>query len=311
MSPSNSKAYAAAIAYAVIIGFSFVFVKFALRSSDPIALLAHRFTVSFAAANLLAVLGWGKIRLSRSTMIKLLPIAIFYPSLFFAFQTFGLYHIPSSEAGIIQAAIPIITMVLAALFIREHATGWQKLCILLSVGGVSFIVAMSGQHSDSEGSRLFGYIFILLSAFSSAAYNVMARKLTQTHRVTEITYMMMGIGFIVFNVISLSQHAAKGTLTDYFIPFAEIRFLVSILYLGIMSSLVTSYLTNYALSHIQASQMSVFVNFSVLVTIAAGVLVLGETPAWYHFAGAILILGGVLGANQSSRKHTKIKGRFR
>lgn len=53
MNMSKQKAYAAAIAYASIIGFSFLFVKIALESANPIDLLAHRFTVSFAAALLL------------------------------------------------------------------------------------------------------------------------------------------------------------------------------------------------------------------------------------------------------------------
>ncbi|WP_127495294.1 DMT family transporter [Paenibacillus glycanilyticus] len=305
LSTPISKAYAAAVAYAVIIGFSFIFVKFALRSTDPVGLLAHRFTVSFAAANLLALTGWGKFRISGPGFIKLLPIAVFYPSLFFVFQAFGLSRLPSSEAGIIQAAIPIMTMVLAALFIKEHATVWQKLCILMSVGGVSFIVVMSGQQTGTGTAKLTGYILILLSAFSSAVYNVMARKLTQTYRVAEMTYIMMGIGFVVFNAISLSQHAVRGTLADYFEPFADMRFVISILYLGLLSSLLTSYLTNYALSHIQASQMSVFINLSVLVTISAGILVLRETLAWHHFAGAVLILGGVIGVNVRGNRYKK------
>ncbi|WP_188890133.1 DMT family transporter [Paenibacillus radicis (ex Gao et al. 2016)] len=305
-SSSLGKAYGAALAYAVIIGFSFVFVKFALRSAGPVDLLAHRFTVSFAAANVLLMAGRGRARFTWAGVLRLLPIAVFYPSLFFMFQSFGLFYISSSEAGIIQAAIPILTMVLAAVFIREHSTGWQKLFILLSVGGVAFIVFMSGGETGSDGWRMAGYCLMLISAFSSAAYNVMARRLTQTHSVAEMTYMMMGVGFIVFNAIAVSQHVSAGTLMTYFQPFVEPRFVVSILYLGLMSSLLTSYLTNYALSRIQASQMSVFVNLSVVVTIGAGVIILGEVLAWYHVAGAALILGGVVGANARGRRKAKL-----
>ena len=46
MDISKQKAYFAAIAYACIIGFSFLFVKIALESANAIDLLAHRFTVS-------------------------------------------------------------------------------------------------------------------------------------------------------------------------------------------------------------------------------------------------------------------------
>ncbi|MFF2092357.1 DMT family transporter [Paenibacillus sp. NPDC058174] len=305
-SSSLGKAYGAALAYAVIIGFSFVFVKFALRSASPMDLLAHRFTVSFAAANVLLLAGWGRARFTWSGIVRLLPIAVFYPSCFFMFQSLGLFYLSSSEAGIIQAAIPILTMVLAGIFIQERSTGWQKLFIVLSVGGVAFIVTMSGGEGGGGGWRLAGYCLMLISALSSAAYNVMARKLTQIHSVADMTYLMMGVGFVVFNTIALSQHVSAGTLMTYFEPFAEPRFVVSILYLGLMSSLLTSYLTNYALSRIQASQMSVFVNLSVVVTIGAGVIVLREVLSWYHVAGAALILGGVIGANTRARNKAKL-----
>ncbi|MDF2720322.1 MAG: ycxC, partial [Paenibacillus sp.] len=48
----NRSAYAAVILYAFIIGFSFIFVKFALIAASPLDTLAHRFTISLIAAAL-------------------------------------------------------------------------------------------------------------------------------------------------------------------------------------------------------------------------------------------------------------------
>lgn len=300
---SLKKAYLAAIAYSVIIGFSFLFVKFALAVSHPIDMLAHRFTLSFGLAALLVFAGSNRLKLELRDVLTMLPLAIFYPSMFFAFQTYGLFYISSSEAGIIQAAIPILTMVLATYFLKEYSTHLQKLFILLSVAGVVYIFAMKG--ADMNLGDIKGSLFILLSAISSAAYNVIARKMSRNYGPMEITVLMMGIGFVVFNGMSVYRHVAEGTLNRYFEPFSDPMFVVSILYLGVMSSLVTSYLTNYALSHLEASQMSVFVNFSTLVSIAAGVVVLNERLAYYHFIGALLIIGGVVGTQALSLRKAR------
>lgn len=118
MNMSKQKAYAAAIAYASIIGFSFLFVKIALESANPIDLLAHRFTVSFAAALLLYPFLRKKYRISIQwrDLIYIVPFSLLYPVLFFAFQVWGLMYTSSSEAGIIQATIPILTILLAWFF---------------------------------------------------------------------------------------------------------------------------------------------------------------------------------------------------
>ena len=48
--PEQKKAYFAAILYAIIIGFSFIFTKISLMEASPLDTLAHRFTMAFLIA---------------------------------------------------------------------------------------------------------------------------------------------------------------------------------------------------------------------------------------------------------------------
>ncbi|KAA6449008.1 DMT family transporter [Bacillus atrophaeus] len=300
VSDRHTSAYIAAILNALIIGCSFLFVKIALQSANPFDILAHRFTLSFAAATIPVLFGWVKLSISLKDVLSILPLALLYPALFFSFQAFGLVYSSSSEAGIIQAAIPIFTMVFAAYFLKERPSRAQKGFTCLSVAGVIVIFAMKGVQVES--ASLKGSVLILLSALSSAAYNTAARKMTQRFRLMELTYLMSAIGFLTFNGIALIQHGAAGTISQYFAPFREADFIISMIYLGILSSLVTSYLSNYALSQIEAFKMSAFNNLSTLVTMLAGVAVLHETLAFYHLIGALCIIIGVLGSNAAIRK---------
>ncbi|MNW63795.1 EamA-like transporter family protein [compost metagenome] len=113
-------------------------------------------------------------------------------------------------------------------------------------------------------------------------------------------------GFVAFNGMAIGQHAIQGTLRQYFEPFGHLGFVMAILYLGILSSLVTSYLSNYTLSKIKASEMSVFSNVATLITILAGVLFLQEEFHYYHLVGAAFIITGVIGTNfYRVKKETK------
>ncbi|MEI4623412.1 DMT family transporter [Bacillus pfraonensis] len=295
-----TKAYLAALLYAFIIGFSFMFVKLALTVTSVLDTLAHRFTVAFLIATIPVIFGFVKLNISSKTILAILPIAIFYPALFFAFQAFGLVYTSSSEAGIIQAAIPIFTMILASYFLKEYTNVWQKISVLISVMGIIYIFVMNGM--ETHETSFIGIILILLSALSSACYNVLARKMTKKFKLIDLTYMMTMIGFLSFNLIAIIEHINKGTVNVYFKPFTNGTFLLSILYLGLLSSLLTAFLLNYSLSYIEAAKMSVFSNLSTLIMIIAGILFLHEQIAYYHIVGAMLIILGIVGTNFWGKK---------
>lgn len=211
----------------------------------------------------------------------------------------------SSEAGIIQAAIPIFTMMLASYFLKEYTNTWQKISVLISVIGVIYIFIMNG--IGTHETSFIGVILILLSALSSAFYNVLARKMTKKFKLMDLTYTMTVIGFISVNLIAIASHISKGTITVYFKPFTNGTFLISILYLGLLSSLLTALLLNYSLSYIEAAKISVFSNLSTLITIIAGVVFLHEQIAYYHIIGTILIVLGVVGTNFLGKKGIVVK----
>lgn len=296
------KGYFAALLYAVIIGFSFLFVKIALNFASPLDVLAHRFTIAFLVATIPILLKKVKLDIVMKDVLKILPLALLYPALFFLFQAFGLVYTSSSEAGIINATVPIFTMILASLLLKEHSSSLQKVFIFLSVSGVIYISMMNGQTMN--GFNIKGILFILFSALSASLYNIFARSLTRKYSLFMLTYMMTLLGFIAFNTTAISVHMMNNSLSDFFLPFLNLKFLMPILYLGILSSLLTAYLSNYALSKIEATKMSIFSNLATLITIMAGVIFLNEKMQTYHLVGAILILVGVIGTTFSmNSKH--------
>lgn len=300
MSRGLKLAYGCAVLNAAIIGLSFLFTKIALESAGPIDTLTYRFAVSFAAMSIPVALGRVRLNYRGKPLYPVLLLASLYPLAFFAFQAFGLERATSSEGGILHAFVPVLTMLLASLFLKERTTALQGASIVLSGFGVALVFMMKG--GGIELSSMAGIVLLFLSCLSFAGYSVLARSLLRTYSPLEITYLMLGIGFIAFLVVSVSGHAAAGTMDRFFAPLAEGSFILSILYLGVLSSLVTSLTANYALSKLQASTVSVFSNLSTVVAIAAGALVLGEEIQAYHLIGSLLIIAGVIGAQRLGRK---------
>ena len=288
------KAYAGMILYTFIIGFSFIFVKIALRSAGTTDVLAHRFTA--ATLGLLVVYASGKVKRPRFTfrqMLPLLGLSFPYPLLFFALQTEGLKFTTASEAGILSAMMPVLTVVVASLFLKERSNFLQILSILLSVAGIVYILLKSGLHVESANVK--GNLLILLSVLSIVAYYVFARKVNRNYPSLDITFFMTIIACVAFNAVALFSHVKSGTLNLFFEPLRETGFLGSFIYLGVLSSFVTSFLSNFALSAIPASQVAIFNNLSPIIAILGGVLLLGEKLCSFHIVGGLLVLVGVAG----------------
>lgn len=302
----EAAAYLGLTLMTTIIGFSFIFVKIALRHAPPIDLLAHRFTA--ATAGLLVYYIFfrrQKPDISRKKIVPLLLLSIFYPVLLFSMQTIGLRYTTASEAGIISAAAPILTLILATIFLKEKSSLWQTLSIFFSVGGIIYIMYNTGFGGGAMGmENLRGNIFILLSVVAMAIYFVLGRKTTQTTNAMDITFFMTVTACIVFNSIAAVSHIKAGTLSTYFVAFGNSEFLWAILYLGVLSSFLTSFLTNNALTIIPASQVSIFNNLSPIIAVFAGVIFLNEKLYLYHIVGGVMVVLGVIGVNVLKKPQT-------
>ncbi len=208
--------------------------------------------------------------------------------------------VPSSEAGILFATIPILTTIMASIFLKEQTTIIQKVSIIVSVFGVIYIFIMKG--SSISFTSWSGLCLLLISCLSSAGYAVLTRSLIRTFKPLEITFFMLGIGFIFFNLASLLSHISNGSVQTMFTPWTNSNFIISILFLGVLASFITSLLSNYILSKISATQMSVFSNLSTIISIAAGAILLAEEIFVYHIIGSALIIFGVIGTNVFKNK---------
>lgn len=296
--------YAAAIAYALIIGFSFIFVKMTVYIASPLDVLAHRFLLSVLVMAVPIRLGWIKISVRAADLKRILPLALLSPVLYFTLQAFGLLYASSSEAGIIQATVPVFTLLLAAYFLKERTRWLQKLSLLLSVAGVLLIFVMQG-NAGFQADHLGGIVLLIGSALAFAGYSVLMRPLTKVYRPLELTWVTMLTAAVIFNGIALIRHLAAGNLVDYVQPFTQPSYVLALLYLGVLSSLGTTLLSSYALSRLKATQMSVFSNISTIVSMIAGTVILHEQLLMYHVIGAVLIIGGVLGTNWNGRRKSK------
>jgi drug/metabolite transporter (DMT)-like permease len=285
--------YVAGIIMAVIFGFSFLFTKNALDVLATFELLFLRFLTATVVMTILILLKVIKVDFKGKNIKSLVIVAVWQPIIYFIMETMGLKYTSTSEAGVMMAFIPVLVAIFAAFVLDEKPSRAQAVFIAVSVTGVVAIVLGGGK--PESGGKLFGIILLLGAVFSATMFNIFSRKASQNFTPYEITYTMMWLGAISFGGIYLVQGLVAGDLN----LFSKITpgALSSILYLGILSSVVAFLLVNYSLSKLPASQSAVFANLTTVVSVIAGVTIRGENFEVYKIFGAIAIIIGVWGTN--------------
>ncbi len=284
---------AAALTANIIFGFSFLFSKTALSFAEPLVVLAARFTVAFFVMNLLVLFRVVKVNFKGKPMGRLLLMSVAQPLLYFVFELYGIALTSSALSGIIIALVPVGVILLSTVFLGERPSLVQIVCTIVSISGVSAVSIMS----DNGGkNHIIGIVLLVLAVISAAAFNILSRSEAKTFSPFERTYFMFLVGFIGFNLIALLK--LRGDFLPAVLSAAQNgKFIASVLYLAVASSVLAFLMYNYSTSVISAVRAASFANIITVVSILAGVLILKEQFSYIQLLLCIPIILGVFGVN--------------
>ncbi len=111
--------------------------------------------------------------------------------------TFGLSLTSPIDASIITTTMPLITMVLAALFLKEPVTPMKVGGIFLgSIGALMLVVGSQG--GAAKDSNLWGDLLCLTAQFSFACYLTIFKKLIAKYSVFTLMKWMFTYASICF-----------------------------------------------------------------------------------------------------------------
>ncbi len=296
------KAYASAVSFSILVGFSFLGIKICQRYTDALSILCYRYIFAFAAVIILMVLGVIKINIRNKPKWKLFLTVVFYVG-FMAVQVVGLAFSTSIEGAIIFAAAPIIVQIIASLFLGEKTTRAGSAFVCLTVAALMFMIIMGAARIEINP---LGTVLLLISSVLNALSSVLMRYARDDYAPAEITASIVIFGFIVFHAALAVKYIIAGeSFADYFHILMKPQVFAAGGYLGIGCILVSAYLVSYMLSKLEAVKGTIFGNVSTAISIVAGVVVLGESIRWYHVICTLLIIAGVIGLNLSGSRTEK------
>ncbi|MBQ2967016.1 MAG: DMT family transporter [Clostridia bacterium] len=289
----------AAIATQVIFGFSFMFTKIALRYASPFTVIADRYIIALAGLTLVVLFSRRKIKINKNIW-KVALMAIFQPVLYFLLETYGIKLTTSAFSSVIISLTPVVTVLLGIFCLREKPVFTQYVFMLLSVAGV---VLLSCEGRSDGVVTLAGVLCLFGALLSSSVYMILSRKLSAEYSAFDRTYVMAVVGTVAFVMLALleNRHAPLNLVR----PFMQLPYMLSLLYLGVLSSVVAFLCLNFASSHLPVAKTTVFSGLNMLVSVSAGILFLQEPFSWETAVSAVMILVGVCGVQVVSVEKCK------
>lgn len=200
------------------------------------------------------------------------------------FVALGLLPLP--EATAISYAAPLLTVILAAMFLGEEVRAFRITAVGLGLVGVMIVLSPRLESFRAGGlgsTEALGAMIALLAALCAALAQVFVRKLVGTERTSAIVFWFSVNGALL-SLLSLFWGWAMPT------PAQTVMLVVIGLLGGVAQVMLTS-----AYRYADASVIAPFEYSSMLVALVVGYSVFGEVPSLTMLGGAALIVSaGIL-----------------
>lgn len=277
----------AAMATILIWGSTFVSSKVLLNSGlEPADIFFYRFLMAYVCMLLLChkqgYCGHWKDEL------RFVGLGLTGGSLYFLIENMALKYSITANVGIIVCSCPLITaLVLGIAYKDERLNLRQALCMMIAFAGV-ILTVMNGQinlHLNPLGDSLALGAAVIWMLYSLLIKGILGRYSTEF-----ITRKVFFYGLLTI----LPYYLYKPLCTNMEI-LSHTEVWANLLFLGFLASMGAYLLWNWVLGILGAVKATNYLYFQCLITMFMGHFVLDETITPMAIAGAVVLIGGMIG----------------
>jgi drug/metabolite transporter (DMT)-like permease len=280
---------AAAIA-SLCAGGSVVATRIAVAQTDPFSLAFYRYIISVLCFVPFLPMLWPRSRILYVDWLKIGLLGVIFFGFFpWAFSA-ALQFTTVARGAIGIATIPVQTLIVAAIFGREHLSRRKIISVVLAFAGIAVVFgpeAFGGKVND----YLIGDGLMLIGAFSAAIYSAFSRPVFSACGPMFVTAAGMVFGLLALAPLA----AANGALEDW--PRFNRASWAAVLFLGTVGGVIQFGLFNWALRWLPPSRVVIYLTLNPISAMLLSNLMLGETLTIVLIVGLCFVIAGILVAN--------------
>ncbi len=272
----------------LIWGASFLFIKVAVATIPPFSIAFGR--TALAAVLLYLVLrsrglkmpGWGPV------WGTFLLMGLFNGAVPYTLITWAEIHIDSGLAAIVNALMPLFTVLLAHLFTGDERLNWMKV-VGIFLGFLGVVALIGPAALKGLGKDVLAQLAVMAAALCYAVAIIYGRRLRGITPLVSATGQLFCAAFLTLPMILVFD--APWALSPSFISVAALTCL------SLLGTALAYLLYYYLLQRIGSTNLSLVTYLLPITGVFWGALLLGERLHWSAFLALGMILAGIAGVN--------------
>lgn len=275
--------YSATIGAVLLWSASFIATKLAYETFAPIQLGAVRTLLAVFIFGMIRLIAKQKEKIKKEDRIQVVISGLLGLTLYFTIENLGVSMTSASNASLIVASFPAVTMLFEFLLYRTKPTLKKVIGIIMAFVGVGIL---SQINITGDSNSFLGNLFLISAGIVWAFYNFISRKLSGKYSAITLTYYQMLAGSILFIPFVLMEGA------EWKLP--TVTSLGSLTYLSVCCSVLAFLLYNTGLRKLSASISVSLMNLVPIFGLVFSVTILRESVSPIQILGGIIVIIGVV-----------------
>lgn len=276
-------------------GFSYLFTSVAQRSAIPSVQLSIRFIIAFVLLNIL-IFGFKRDQFNLKGK-KIGPLILLGASLeiYYILESTGIYYTNSSFTSLAMSVVPVLSIIAAAILLKEYPTKKQ---IFFSIFPVAGVIIITLANSAMGAVQAIGVVIIALACLASCSNQVISRQVAQSYTPFERTYFILLI--CSAGTLATALVETKGDLQPFVYALSQPSFVACTLALSICCSIGSSLLVNFASGRLTVIKLTAIGTLPTPVATLVGILLLREPVNAISLVGVAITLFGIWQVSMAS-----------
>ena len=258
---------------------------------SPVSISFYRWLVAFIILTpFILPQVWKQRQLVQKHLIQLAVLSAFGMLLYQGLAYSAAHYTTATNMGIINAFIPVFTVFVSILILKEVPNRYAVIGSIMSLFGLLYVISRGHLANLSQLGGHWGDVLMVIAVFFYAFYGVFLKKWQLKIPLLVSLYVQ-----IIFTLI-------------YHLPFIfylgidpiNKQNVASVLYAGVFASLIAPLVWMLAVQYLGPNRTSIFMNLMPIFTAIIAYFWLREEWTVYHTIGGVIILVGIVLAQKKS-----------
>lgn len=281
--PGQKRAVLSVLIAVVLWSTSYVVTKAGVGDIPPLTFGAIRFLFAAILVGFVALFTRRIEPVPARDILRLALGGLLGITAYFSLQNLGVQRTSASNATLLVASFPAITMLLEAAFLKRRASFVRFLGVGIAFVGVYLVIQQSVVSNKSH--HLEGDLLLLATGLAWALYNFSTQDVIRKYSTFTVIFWQTLIGALAFLPLTLLEAGTWRPLS--------LTGLMGALFLGVFCSVIAFMLYGYGLRSLDPGSAVSLMNLVPVFGLILAVATLKEQVNFVQVMGGLIVLGGV------------------